>query len=90
MLAASFEKYLNRYGVVPDEIPVIFTNNSSTFSLLKSLTDRNHKPKAYIDIRDQKNIERETLELIRKINIPFYPKSEVEGCDGKKKLKKFL
>ena len=30
MLAASFEKYLNRYGVIPDESPIIFTNNSST------------------------------------------------------------
>ena len=60
MLAASFEKYLNRYGVVPDESPVIFTNNSSTFGLLKSLTDLGHKPKAYVDIRDQKSIEKET------------------------------
>ena len=63
MLAASFEKYLNRYGVVPDESPVIFTNNSSTYSLLKSLTDLGHKPKAYVDIRDQKNIEKETKQL---------------------------
>ena len=39
MLAASFEKYIHRYGVVPDESPVIFTNNSSTFSLVKSLID---------------------------------------------------
>jgi len=88
MLAASFEKYLNRYGVVPDESPVIFTNNSSTFSLLKSLTDLGHKPKAYVDIRDQKNIEKQTLELLEKFNIPFYPKSEIEGCDGKKEVKK--
>ena len=35
MLAASFEKYIHRYGVVPDENPIIFTNNSSTFSLIK-------------------------------------------------------
>ena len=88
MLAASFEKYLNRYGVVPDESPVIFTNNSSTFSLLKSLTDLGHKPKAYVDIRDQKNIEKQTLELLEKFNIPFYPKSEVEGCEGQKEVKK--
>ena len=88
MLAASFEKYLNRYGVIPDESPVIFTNNSSTFSLLKSLTDLGHKPKAYVDIRDQKNIEKETVDLLEKFNIPFYPKSEVEGCEGKKEVKK--
>ena len=88
MLAASFEKYLNRYGVVPDESPVIFTNNSSTFSLLKSLTDLGHKPKAYVDIRDQKNIEKQTLELLEKFNIPFYPKSEIEGCEGQKEVKK--
>ena len=37
MLASSFEKYIERYGVVPDEKPVIFTNNSSTISLVKSL-----------------------------------------------------
>ena len=88
MLAASFEKYLNRYGVVPDESPVIFTNNSSTYSLLKSLTDLGHKPKAYVDIRDQKNIEKETVDLLEKFNIPFYPKSEIEGCEGQKEVKK--
>ena len=54
MLAASFEKYIERYGVVPEESPIIFTNNSSTFSLVKSLVDLGHKPKAYIDVRDQK------------------------------------
>ena len=88
MLAASFEKYLNRYGVIPDESPVIFTNNSSTFSLLKSLTDLGHKPKAYVDIRDQKNIEKETVDLLEKFSIPFYPKSEIEGCEGQKEVKK--
>ena len=90
MLAASFEKYIQRYGVVPDENPVIFTNNSSTFSLIKSLVDLGHKPKAYVDIRDQKKIEKETLELLTKYNIPLYAKSEIEGCDGKNEVKKFL
>ena len=61
MLAASFEKYLHKYNVVPDENPVIFTNNSSTFSLVKSLIDLGHKPKAYVDARDQKKIEKETI-----------------------------
>ena len=27
MLASSFEKYIHRYGLVPDKNPVIFTNN---------------------------------------------------------------
>ena len=88
MLAASFEKYIHRYGVVPDQSPVIFTNNSSTFSLLKSLVDLGHKPKAYIDVRDQKKIEKETLELLTKHSIPLYAKSEVEGCDGKREVQK--
>ena len=88
MLAASFEKYLNRYGVVPDENPVIFTNNSSTFSLMKSLIDLGHKPKAYVDVRDQKKIEKEIIELLTKYNIPFYAKSEIEGCDGKNEIKR--
>ena len=88
MLAASFEKYVHRYGVVPDESPVIFTNNSSTFSLVKSLIDLGHKPKAYVDIRDQKNIEKEITDLLTKYNIPLYDKSEVEGCEGDKEIKK--
>ncbi len=88
MLAASFEKYIHRYGVVPDQSPVIFTNNSSTFSLLKSLLDLGHKPKAYIDVREEKKIERETLKLLTKNNIPLYAKSEVEGCDGKREVQK--
>jgi len=88
MLAASFEKYIRRYGVVPDENPVIFTNNSSTFSLVDSLLSLGHKPKAYIDIRDQKKIEKETLELLTKYNIPLYAKSEIEGCDGKNEVQK--
>ena len=88
MLAASFEKYIHRYGVVPDENPIIFTNNSSTFSLVRSLVDLGHKPKAYIDIRDQKKIEKEIIELLTKYNIPLYAKSDVEGCDGTNEIKK--
>ena len=87
MLAASFEKYIQRYGVVPDNNPVIFTNNSSTFSLLKLLIDGNNKPKAYVDVRDVKKIEKETLDLLEAYNIPFYPKSEIEGCDGNSGIK---
>ena len=88
MLAASFEKYIHRYGVVPDENPIIFTNNSSTFGLVKSLVDLGHKPKAYVDARDQKKIEKETLNLLIKYNIPLYAKSEIEGCDGKNGIQK--
>ena len=87
MLAASFEKYIQRYNVVADKNPVIFSNNSSTFSLLKTLIDMNCKPKAYVDVRDLKKIEKETLNLLENNNIPFYPKSEVEGCDGKNEIK---
>ncbi len=87
MLAASFEKYIHRYGVVPDESPVIFTNNSSTFSLVKSLIDHGHKPKAYVDIREQKKIEIEIIELLKNYNIPLYDKAEIEGCEGGKELK---
>ena len=54
MLASSFEKYIHRYGVVPEIKPVIFTNNSSTITLLKSLVNLNCKPAAYIDARDKK------------------------------------
>ena len=57
MLASSFEKYIHRYGVVPDTNPVIFTNNSTTISLLKSLISLGHKPAAYIDARDEDEIE---------------------------------
>ncbi len=90
MLAASFEKYLKKYNVLADRNPVIFTNNSSTFSLIKSLTDINHKPKAYIDVRDEKKIEKETIDLLKKYNIPLYAKSEVEGCEGGTELKKIF
>ncbi len=88
MLAASFEKYIRRYGVVPDQNPVIFTNNSSTFSLVDSLLVLGLKPKAYVDVRDQKKIEKETLDLLTKYNIPLYAKSEIEGCDGKNEVQK--
>ena len=88
MLAASFEKYIHRYGVVADTSPVIFTNNSSTYSLLKTLIDKNHKPKAYVDVRDTKKIEKETLNLLEDYKIPFFPNSEIEGCDGKNEIKK--
>ena len=33
-------------------------------------------------------IEDETKEYLIKNNIPFYPESEVEGCDGNKKVEK--
>ena len=72
MLAASFEKYIHRYGVVPDENPIIFTNNSSTFGLVKSLVDLGHKPKAYVDARDQKKIEKEKECLIKENVIDVY------------------
>ena len=88
MLASSFEKYIERYGVTPDEKPVIFTNNSSTVSLVKSLINLNCKPSAYIDARKQEDIEDETKEYLLKNNILFYPESEVEGCEGNKKVEK--
>ena len=87
MLAASFEKYIHRYGVVPETSPVIFTNNSTTASLLKSLIDLGHKPAAYVDSRNKDKIGRKLLNYLEKNNIPFYINAEVEGCDGNKKIK---
>ena len=88
MLASSFEKYIHRYGVIPEKNPVIFTNNSSTISLVKSLINLNCKPAAYVDSRAIKNIESEIKNYIKEKNIPFYPESEVEGCDGNKQVEK--
>ena len=65
MLASSFEKYIHRYGVIPEKNPVIFTNNSSTISLVKSLINLNCKPAAYVDSRAIKNIEREIKNYIK-------------------------
>ena len=90
MLASSFEKYIHRYGVVPDDKPAIFTNNSSTFSLVKSLINLNCTPCAYIDSRKKKDIEDEVQNYLKKNNIPFFPGSEVEGCDGNKKVEKIF
>ncbi len=87
MLASSFEKYIYRYGVVPETNPVIFTNNSSTGTLLKSLVDLGHKPAAYVDARNKNKIGSKLLKYLEKNNIPFYINSEVEGCDGNKKVK---
>ena len=86
MLASSFEKYIHRYGVVPDTNPVIFTNNSTTISLLKSLISLGHKPAAYIDARDENEIEKDLLNCLEKNKIPFFKGAEVEGCDGNKKV----
>ncbi len=88
MLASSFEKYIHRYGVVPEKNPVIFTNNSSTISLIKSLKDLNCKPAAYIDSRKSGEIENEIKDYLNNNDIPFYPESEIEGCDGNKKVEK--
>ncbi len=88
MLASSFEKYIHRYGVVPEKNPVIFTNNSSTFSLVKSLVSLNCMPAAYVDARPVKEIEDEIKNYLKEYNIPFYPESEIEGCDGNKKVEK--
>ena len=88
MLASSFEKYIHRYGVVPDVSPVIFTNNSSTFSLIKSLVELDCMPLAYIDTREEKFIEKNTLDFLKQYNIKLYSNSEVEGCDGNNKIKK--
>ena len=88
MLASSFEKYIHRYGVVPETKPVIFTNNSSSISLIKSLLNLNCKPLVYIDSRKEHEIEDETKELLKNNEIIFYPHSEVEGCEGNKKVEK--
>ena len=88
MLASSFEKYIHRYGVVPEKNPVIFTNNSSTISLAKSLINLKCKPAAYVDSRNIKNIEDEIKQYLKDNDIKFYPESEVEGCDGNKKVEK--
>jgi heterotetrameric sarcosine oxidase alpha subunit len=90
MLASSFEKYIHRYGVVPETSPVIFTNNSTTISLLKSLINLKHKPAAYVDARDAKEIEKDLLECLEKNNIPLYTNAEIEGCDGNKKVQKIF
>ena len=86
MLASSFEKYIHRYGVIPETNPVIFTNNSTTVTLLKSLVDLGHKPAAYVDARDKNKIGKKLLTYLKKNNIPFYINAEVEGCDGNKKV----
>ena len=83
MLAGSFEKFIHRYGVVPETNPIIFTNNSSTFSLLKSLVELNCKPSAYVDNREENSIEKSTLDYLKNNNILFYTGAEVEGCDGR-------
>ena len=87
MLASSFEKYIHRYGVVPDSNTVIFTNNSSTFGLLKSMVDSGCRPLAYVDARKKENIEKETLNFLNKHSIKTYINSEIEGCDGNNKVK---
>ncbi len=86
MLASSFEKYIHRFGVVPETNPVIFTNNSTTATLLKSLIELGHKPAAYVDARDKNKIGAKFLNYLKKNDIPFYINSEVEGCDGNKKI----
>ncbi|MBD1172369.1 (2Fe-2S)-binding protein [Pelagibacterales bacterium SAG-MED05] len=86
MLASSFEKYIHRYGVIPETNPVIFTNNSTTVTLLKSLVDLGHKPVAYVDARDKNKIGKKLLTYLKKNNIPFYFNAEIEGCDGNKKV----
>ncbi len=88
MLASSFEKYIHRYGVVPEKNPVIFTNNSSSISLAKSLISLKCKPAAYVDSRNSDNIESEIKDFLKQNDIPFYHESEVEGCDGNQKVEK--
>ena len=88
MLASSFEKYIHRYGVVPEKNPIIFTNNSSTISLVKSMVNLNCKPAAYVDSRKSSDIEEEIKDYLKINDILFYPESEVEGCEGNKKVEK--
>ncbi|MAV82155.1 MAG: sarcosine oxidase subunit alpha [Pelagibacteraceae bacterium] len=86
MLASSFEKYIERYGVIPDVNPVIFSNNSSTLSLLKTLVDLSCKPQAYIDSRPGNKLEKDLLNVIHENNIPLFTNAKIEGCQGKKKI----
>ena len=65
MLASSFEKYIHRFGVTPEINPIIFTNNSSTTSLVKSLVDLDCKPKAYIDSRKENDIEKDIKDYLK-------------------------
>ena len=46
--------------------PVIFTNNSSTISLAKSLVQQKCKPCAYVDSRNEKDIENDVKEYLIK------------------------
>ena len=88
MLASSFEKYIHRYGVVPEERPVIFTNNSSSMSLLNSMLSLGCKPEAYVDSRKKEEIETDIKKILKENNIPSYFDAEIEGCDGNKKIEK--
>ena len=85
MLASSFEKYIHRFGVTPEINPIIFTNNSSTTSLVKSLVDLDCKPKAYIDSRKENDIEKDIKDYLKKHKIKFFPNSEVEDFRRKQK-----
>ena len=86
MLSGSFEKYIQRYGVIPETNPVIFSNNSSSYSLVKKLIDLDCKPQAYIDSRSGDKIEHDLLKIIHKENIPLFTDAHIEGCDGKKQV----
>ena len=91
MLASSFEKYIHRYGVVPEINPVIFTNNSTTISLLKSLISLGHKPAAYVDARNEKEIEKELKTLQKSIDKDIETTvQKLKGVMEIKKFKKFL
>ena len=52
------------------------------------MVNLNCKPFAYIDSRKTSDIEDETKDYLKVNDILFYPESEVEGCDGNKKVEK--
>jgi sarcosine oxidase subunit alpha len=84
MIASAVSTYVNRYGVVPGNSAVVFTNNDSAYRTALDLHGAKVEVKAVVDVRNQPSGD--LAEAVREANIPIYDGHVISNVRGAKKI----
>jgi len=85
MLAGAVRTYLHRYGVLPGQRPLIYTNNSNAWQTAFDLKRAGADVAGVIDIRH--DIEPALRRAAEDLDIPVYASTVVDGTRGRTRIK---
>lgn len=84
MLAGAVRTYLHRYGVLPGQRPLVFTNNCNAWQTAFDLKRAGADVAGVIDIRQE--IEPELRRAAEALDIPVYAGAVVDGTRGRARI----